>query len=110
MQELAELVKASFYLSTWILKLLLKVLKPPLFGSNSTSLTSITPLSTAPPSIAPASVIATSIANNGTSKTDVSINPYKLNKLNAGKPGFTKDRKIIIRYKFKYFKKGNKKG
>jgi hypothetical protein len=59
---------------------------------------------------APAGIIASSITNNGTSKTDISINPYKLNKLNARKPGFTKDREIIIRYKFKYFRKGNKKG
>jgi hypothetical protein len=59
---------------------------------------------------APAGIIANSITNNGTSKTDISINPYKLNKLNARKPGFTKDKEIIIRYKFKYFRKGDKKG
>jgi hypothetical protein len=71
---------------------LLKVLKPLLSGSNSTSLTSIALTSTTP-----AGVIASGIANNSTSKTDISINPYKLNKLNAGKPGFTKDKEIIIR-------------
>jgi hypothetical protein len=43
-------------------------------------------------------------------RTNISINPYKLNKLNIGKPGFTKDREIIMGYKFKYFRKGDKKG
>jgi hypothetical protein len=59
---------------------------------------------------APASVAVSSITDNGISRTDISINPYKLNKLNARKPGFIKDREIIMRHKFKYFRKANKKG
>jgi hypothetical protein len=104
-QELAELVEASSYPSTWILKPLPKAPKPPPFGGNSTSLTS-----TAPTSIALAGVAVGGIIDNSISKTDISINPYKLNKLNAGKPGFTKDEEMIIGYKFKYFRKGDKKG
>ena len=61
-------------------------------------------------SIALASVIVSNIIDNSTSKTDISINFYKPNKLNAKKLSFIKDKEIIIRYKFKYFKKGNKKG
>jgi len=33
-----------------------------------------------------------------------------LNKVNAGKPGFTEDGEKIMAHKFKYFKKGDKKG
>jgi hypothetical protein len=90
------------------LKPLPKAPKPLLFGGNSTKLISIT--STAPIGIAPAGVIAGGIIDNGIGRTDISINLYKLNKLNIGKPGFTKDREMIIGYKFKYFKKGDKKG
>jgi hypothetical protein len=81
------------------------VLKPPPFKGNSISFITTTLTSTTP-----ASVTTNSIANNSISKTNVNINPYKLNKLNPGKPGFIKNKKIIIRYKFKYFEKGNKKG
>jgi hypothetical protein len=109
-QELAELVEASSYSSTWILKPLPKVLKPPLSGGNSTSPTSTSPTSTAPIGTTSAGIIASSIIDNSTDRTDVSTDPYKLNKLNTGKPGFTKDGEIIIGYKFKYFRKGNKKG
>ena len=87
---------------------MLKALKPLLFRGNSTRL--IVTTSTAFISTTPASIIASSITDNSTSRTDISIDPYKLNKLNARKPGFTKDKEIIIRYKFKYFRKGNKKG
>ena len=87
---------------------MLKAPKPLLFGGNSTRLTSTT--STTLTSTTLAGIIANSITDNGISKTDISIDPYKLNKLNARKPGFIKDREIIIRYKFKYFRKGNKKG
>lgn len=38
------------------------------------------------------------------------MDPYALNRVNVGKPGFTEDREKIIAHKFKYFKKGNKKG
>jgi hypothetical protein len=39
-----------------------------------------------------------------------STDPYELNKLNAGKLGFTENREMIIGYKFKYFRKDDKKG
>jgi deoxycytidylate deaminase len=87
---------------------LLKALKPLAFKGNSTRLTGTT--STTLISTTPASVIASGIINNGISKTDIKADPYKLNKLNARKPGFIKDGEIIIGYKFKYFRKGNKKG
>jgi hypothetical protein len=109
-QELAKLVEASSYLSTWILKLLPKALKLLPFRGNSTSLTGIALTSIALTGTTLASVIASGIIDNSTSKTDIKADSYKLNKLNAGKPGFIKDKEIIIRYKFKYFKKGNKKG
>jgi len=89
------------------------VLKPPLSRGNSTrptGTTSTTPTSIASTSTTPAGVIASSITNNGIGRTDISTDPYKLNKLNTGKPGFTKDREIIIRHKFKYFRKSDKKG
>jgi hypothetical protein len=66
--------------------------------------------STTPIGTTPAGVIASGIIDNSIGRTNISIDPYKLNKLNARKPGFTKDREIIIGYKFKYFRKGNKKG
>jgi hypothetical protein len=82
---------------------------------NGTGPTGIAPLGTAPTGTAPigtapAGVIASGITDNGIGKTDIGTDPYKLNKLNIGKPGFIKDREIIIGYKFKYFRKGNKKG
>jgi hypothetical protein len=40
----------------------------------------------------------------------LSVDPYALNKVNAEKPSFTKDGEKIIAHKFKYFKKGDKKG
>jgi hypothetical protein len=103
-QELAELVNASSYPSTWILKPLPEVLKPLASGT--------TPTSTAPAGTNPATTvsIASSIITNGTGSAEISTDPYELNKLNTGKPGFTKDGEIIIRHKFKYFRKGNKKG
>jgi hypothetical protein len=78
-----------------------KVLKPPLSRSNSTSSIGTSFIGTASAGL---------IINNGIDRIDIGIDPYKLNKLNMGKPGFIKDREIIIRYKFKYFKKSNKKG
>jgi hypothetical protein len=107
-QELAELVEASSYPSTWILKPLPKALKPPPSGGNGTGPTGTT--GTAPIGTTPAGVIASGITDNGTGRTDVSTDPYELNKLNAGKPGFTKDGEIIMGHKFKYFRKGDKKG
>jgi hypothetical protein len=95
------------------LKLLPKALKPLLSRGNSTrpiSTTSTTPIGTTPISTTLAGIITSSIIDNGIGRTNISIDPYKLNKLNIGKPGFTKDREIIIGYKFKYFRKGNKKG
>jgi hypothetical protein len=127
-QELAKLVEASSYPSTWILKPLPEAPKPSPSGGNGTGPTGTTgtaptgttptgtaptgtaPTGTAPTGTAPASVIAGGIIDNGTGRTDISTDPYKLNKLNAGKPGFTKDREIIIGHKFKYFRKGDKKG
>ena len=38
------------------------------------------------------------------------MDPYALNKVNVGKPSFTKDGEKIMVHKFKYFKKGDKKG
>jgi hypothetical protein len=108
-QELAELVEASSYPSTWILKPLPEAPKPPPSGGNGTGPTGTGPTGTAPTGTAPAGVIAGDIIDNGIGRTDVSIDLYKLNKLNTGKPGFTKDGEIIIEYKFKYFKKNNKK-
>jgi hypothetical protein len=98
------LVKATFYFNIWILKLLPKASKFPPFGDNSTS-----PTGTAPPGTAPAGVIASGITDNDIDRTDVDIDFYELNKLNIGKPNFTENEKIIVRYKFKYFKKNNKK-
>ena len=107
-QELAKLVEASSYPSTWILKPLPKALKPLLSGGNGTRPTGTT--STTPIGTAPTSIIASSITDNGIGRTDIGTDPYELNKLNIGKPGFTKDREMIIGYKFKYFRKGDKKG
>jgi hypothetical protein len=99
------------------LKLLPETLKPLLSGGNntrpigttSTTPTGTAPIGTAPTGTAPAGIITSSITDNNTSRTNISMDPYKLNKLNAGKPGFTKDKEIIIRHKFKYFRKNNKK-
>jgi ATP/ADP translocase len=55
-------------------------------------------------------IIASDIINNSINSAEININSYKLNKLNIRKLGFIKDREIIIRYKFKYFKKDNKEG
>jgi hypothetical protein len=91
---------------------LLKALKPPLSGSNDISLISITLISITNItliSITLASIITNNIINNDISKTDVNINLYELNKLNTRKPSFTEDKEMIIRYKFKYFKKDDKK-
>jgi hypothetical protein len=74
------------------------------------STTSTAPTGTTPIGTTPAGVIASSITDNGIGRTDISTDPYELNKLNAGKPGFTKDREIIMGHKFKYFRKGDKKG
>jgi len=104
-QELAELVEASSYPSTWILKPLPEAPKPPPSGGNGTGLTG-----TAPTGTAPAGVTASGITDDGTNRTDVSTDPYELNKLNAGKPGFIKDGEMIIGHKFKYFRKSDKKG
>ncbi|CZR68462.1 uncharacterized protein PAC_18361 [Phialocephala subalpina] len=97
--ELAELVEASSYPSTWILKPLLEAPKPPPSGGNGTGPTGTT--GTAPTGTAPAGVIAGGITDNGTGRTDISTDPYELNKLNARKPGFTEDREMIIGHKFK---------
>ena len=107
-QELAKLVEASSYPSTQILKPLPKAPKPLPSGENGTG--PINTIGTASTGTAPAGVIAGDIIDNGIGRTDIGIDPYKLNKLNIGKPGFTNNREIIIEYKFKYFKKGNKKG
>jgi hypothetical protein len=124
-QKLVKLIDASSYLNTWILKLLLEALKLSLSGNDSiaftsialtstaltsTTLTSIALTSTALTSTAPASIAVNGIINNNISKGEISTDPYELNKLNARKPSFIKDKEMIIRYKFKYFKKGNKKG
>lgn len=109
-QKLAKLVKVSSYLSTQILKPLFKALKLLPFRGNNTSPIGTALISTALTNTAPTSIVASSITNNSIGKTNISKDPYKLNKLNARKLGFTKDREIIIGYKYKYFKKGNKKG
>jgi hypothetical protein len=107
-QELAELVEASSYPSTWILKPLPEAPKPPPSGGNGTGPTGAT--GTAPTGTAPAGVIAGGIADYGTGRTDVGTDPYELNKLNAGKPGFTEDGEMIMGHKFKYSQTGNKRG
>jgi hypothetical protein len=89
---------------------LLKVLKPLLFKGNNISLISIALINTAFINTTPISIIINNIINNNINRTNININPYKLNKLNIRKLGFIKDKEIIIRHKFKYFKKGNKKG
>ncbi|MCJ1360343.1 MAG: hypothetical protein MMC33_010348 [Icmadophila ericetorum] len=104
-QELAELVEASSYPSTWILKPLPEAPKPSPSGGNGTS-----PTGTATTGTAPADVTAGGITDNGTGRTDIGTDPCELNKLNAGKPGFTEDGEMIMGHKFKYFKKGNKRG
>jgi hypothetical protein len=127
-QELAKLVEASSYPSTWILKPLPEAPKPSPSGGNGTGPTGTTgtaptgttptgtaptgtaPTGTAPTGTAPASVIAGGIIDNGTGRTDIGTDPYELNKLNAGKPGFTEDGEMIMGHKFKYFRKGDKKG
>ncbi|CAL3963697.1 unnamed protein product [Diplocarpon coronariae] len=96
-QQLAELVEANSYPSTWILKPLPEAPKPPPSGGNGT----------APTGTAPAGVIAGGITDNGTGRTDIGMDPYELNKLNAGKPGFTEDGEMIMGHKFKYFRKGH---
>jgi hypothetical protein len=95
--------------STWILKPLPEALKPPLSGGNGTGPMGTAPTGTAPTGTAPAGVTAGGIADNGKGRTDIGTDPYKLNKPNAGKLGFTKDGDIIMGYKFKYFRKGDKK-
>jgi hypothetical protein len=114
-QELAELVEASSYPSTWILKPLPEAPKPSPSGGNGTSptgtaTTGTVTTGTAPTGTAPAGVTAGGITNNGTGRTDIGTDPYELNKLNAGKPGFTEDGEMIMGHKFKYFRKGDKKG
>ncbi|KAG4435124.1 hypothetical protein IFR05_009389 [Cadophora sp. M221] len=99
-QELTELVDASSYPSTWILKPLPEAPKPPPSGDDGT----------APTGTAPVGVAVGGITNNGTGKGEIGTDPYELNKLNAGKLGFTKDGEMIIGHKFKYFRKGDKKG
>jgi hypothetical protein len=79
---------------------LLEALKPPPFKGDSTALIST----------ASTNVIVSGIIDNSTNKDEISADPYKLNKLNIRKPGFIKDREMIIEYKFKYFKKSDKKG
>jgi len=39
----------------------------------------------------------------------MNINSYELNKLNARKSDFIEDKEIIIKYKFKFFRKSDKK-
>jgi hypothetical protein len=75
-----------------------------------TAPTGTAPTGTAPTGTAPAGVAAGGIADDGTGRTDVGTDPYELNKLNTGKPGFTEDGEMIIGHKFKYFRKGDKKG
>jgi hypothetical protein len=89
-QELAELVDASSYLSTWILKPLPEAPKPP-------------PSATNPADIAPAVIAAGSITDNGKSRAEIGIDPYNLNKLNSRKPGFTEEGEKIMGHRFKYF-------
>jgi hypothetical protein len=95
-----------------MLKPLPKAPKPLLSRGNSTGLigtTSTASIGIASIGTALAGIIAGSIIDNGIDRIDISIDPYKLNKLNIGKPGFTKDKEIIIGHKFKYFRKDNKK-
>jgi hypothetical protein len=89
---------------------LFKALKSPLFKGNSTGLISTALTNTAPTSTTLAGILISNIINDGINKTDVNTDPYKLNKLNTGKLGFIKDKEMIIRHKFKYFRKGDKKG
>jgi hypothetical protein len=70
-------------------------------GINSTN--------TAPTGTASADIAADGITDNGTDRTEINTDPYELNKLNTGKPGFTKKGKMIMKHKFKYFRKNNKK-
>jgi hypothetical protein len=95
------------------LKSLPEAPKPPPSRGNGTGPTGITgtaPTGTAPTGTTPAGVIAGGIIDNGIGRTDIGTDPYKLNKLNTGKPGFTEDGEMIMGYKFKYFRKGDKKG
>ena len=97
------------------MKPLPEALKPPPSGGNGTGLTGTAPTDTALTGTAltgtaPAGVTAGGIIDDGTDRTDVSTDLYELNKLNTGKPGFTKDGEMIMGHKFKYFRKGDKKG
>jgi len=100
-QELAELVEASSYPSTWIFKPLPEAPKPPPSGGDGTGHAG-TPSGTAPAGTNPTETAPT---GNGTGRTDIGTDPYELNKLNAGKPGFTGE--MIMGHKFKYFRKGD---
>ena len=65
-------------------------------GTTGTAPTGTTPTGTAPTGTAPASVIAGGIIDNGTGRTEIGTDLYELNKLNAGKPGFTEDGEMIM--------------
>lgn len=101
---MAELINTNSYPSTWILKLLLEIPKPSPSGNDNTTSISTTPTNTTSISTIPASII-----DNSINKGEIGIDSYKLNKLNIGKPGFIENKEMIIRYKFKYFRKNDKK-
>ena len=79
-------------------------------GTGSTGTTGTAPTSTASTGTAPAGITVGSITDNDIDKGKISTNSYKLNKLNTEKLDFTKDREMIIKHKFKYFRKSDKKG
>ncbi|PQE17586.1 C2 domain-containing protein [Rutstroemia sp. NJR-2017a WRK4] len=87
--ELANLVEASSYPKTWVLKAMGP--KPSLSEGNSSELMEIASINAAP----------TVITKN---------DPYELNKLFKGKPGYTENGEKIMGHKFNYYKKGERKG
>ena len=97
------MVDASSYPSTWVLKPLLEAPVPPAVTIPAVTIST-------PTTPAPTSPATTKTSNTILEKNVIDTDPYALNKLYAGKPGFTEDGEMIIGHKFKYFQKGDKKG
>jgi hypothetical protein len=99
------LVEAYSYPATWTLKPLPEAPKPPPSSSAPSGVDAAAVPGTAAPGTA-----AGGTSDNGAPIVEVGTDPYALNKANVGKPGFAEEGEMIIGHKFKYFKKGDKKG
>jgi hypothetical protein len=82
-QELAELVEASSYPSTWILKPLPEAPKPPQSGGNGTSLTGTAPTGTAPAGVTAGSFFGDYLVFDFEPRARALSNPF----LRCYKPG-----------------------